>query len=138
MCSKEDREYLLWLFLKNMLERLGAEGDSSDETEIDETTLETVYRVKVMFWRRDLSKYLKMIDAQRDDPNCFSTKGSKGVRRLPARDMTRRQPVKELPRMLYDDDWFNQIDTERRSLHMRVSKKEFEWLEIHDAVNDWN
>lgn len=126
------------MFLKNLLDTLGTEGHSSDETETDDYTLQTVYRVKVMFWRRDLSKYFKMIDAQRSDVNIFSAKGSKGVRRLPKRDTTRRQPVKELPRVLYNDDWFDQIDSERRSLQVKVSKKEFEWLEINDENNNWD
>lgn len=111
---------------------------SSDETETDENTFETVYRVKVMFWRRDVSKYFKMIDAQRKDPNCFSSKGSKGVRRLEKLTRTRRMPLKGLPRVLYNDDWFNEIDSERRSLHMRVSKEAFEWLEIYDEGGEWN
>ncbi len=37
------------MFLKNLLDTLGTEGHSSDETETDDYTLQTVYRVKVMF-----------------------------------------------------------------------------------------
>ncbi len=111
---------------------------SSDATEFEQETMQRVFRVKVLFWRRDISEYLTMIDSLRDDPEIFSTRGSRGVRRLEKRDQSRRSPLKGLPRVLYDDAWFDEVDERRRSLMLRVSKEEFKWLEMEDQMNDWN
>lgn len=127
-----------WIFLHNLLEKLTAEGMSSDETEFEQETMQRVFRVKVLFWRRDISEYLAMIDSLRDDPEFFSTRGSRGVRRLTKRDESRRSPTKSLPRVLYDDSWFEEVDERRRSLMLRVSKAEFKWLEMEDQMNNWN
>lgn len=125
-----------WYFLLLLLRLLGPGGNSSDETEIDEETKEKVFRVKIMFWRRDMQYYLALIDSHRKDSQYFSTRGSSGVRRLDEmKHMTRRDPKKGLPRELYDDDWFEQIDSEQRAIWMNVSKDDFQWLEMRNSVS---
>ncbi len=54
--------------------------------------------------------------------------------------MTRRgaSQSRNFQEFWYNDDWFDQIDSERRSLQVKVSKKEFEWLEINDENNNWD
>ncbi len=38
--------------------------------------MKEVYRVKFLVWRRDLTEYLHIIDAARDDPEIFTNRGS--------------------------------------------------------------
>ncbi len=87
--------------------RLEAEGQSSDETVIDEVQLKEVYRVKVVTWRRNISKYLDIIDSARDDPEIFTNRGSKPVERRLRGGSSGRAPKAGLPRALYADDWFH-------------------------------
>ncbi len=83
LCSRrndDDEERTLWKFFCNLLDTLGAEGMSSDETDIENVEYERVFRLKVMFWRRDLSKHFGYLDQFRDDPDFFSTRGSQRAR----------------------------------------------------------
>lgn len=111
---------------------------SSDETEFDEVTKRKVFRVNVLLWRRDISEQLAMIDSYRDDDNFFLTKGSRGFVKLEEKLKTsRRPPMKRLPKVLYDESWFEEVDERRRSLMLRISKAEFEWLEMEGGMKDW-
>ncbi len=48
---------------------------------------------------------------------------------------SRRGPKKGLPRVLYDEEWFEQVDDERRAITLNVSQKDFQWVEINDDPN---
>ena len=47
---EDDPELPVWRWIKGLLEILGSDGMSSDETSVD--NVETIYRVKVLAWRR--------------------------------------------------------------------------------------
>ena len=71
-------EIKIWEWLNKVLDFFGVDGMSSEESE--EENNRTVFWVKIMYWRRDMVKYLDLIDAQRQQvPGLFSNAGSKGV-----------------------------------------------------------
>ena len=118
-----------WRFLEKVLEYLGPEGMSSDET-CDGVT-ERVFRVKVMEWHRPMDEYLKVIDDLRfQDDDLFNKQGSVPAKRL--RDGTvksARPPVQRLPHTLYNPTWIaKQPSSVVRTLS--VSRDQFEWLRI--------
>lgn len=127
----------VWDWLNKMLDYLEVEGMSSEESE--EENHRTVYRVKIMTWRRDITDYLSLIDKQRNlIPGLFSNSGSKGVTKSRGQGagflISERAAVKGLPRALYDDRWFHSIG-EQRQLTLKVSKQRFEWLQIHAQMH---
>src|SRR5882757_2984365 len=44
----------IWEWLRRLIKTLGEEGTSSDESEVDEQTGQTIYRVHKMPWRRNV------------------------------------------------------------------------------------
>ncbi|KLO05588.1 hypothetical protein SCHPADRAFT_946790 [Schizopora paradoxa] len=130
LCSPDSVERKYWIFLRDMLDKLQVQGMSSDETDFDEVTKEKVFRVNVLLWRKDISENLAFIDEKRDDDLHFSTRGSRGFKKIANRKFySRRAAVKGLPRAFYDDSWFKKIDERRRSLTLKVSRKDFKWLD---------
>lgn len=110
---------------------------SSEESE--EENHHTVYRVKILIWRRDITEYLDLIDKQRHQiPGLFSNSGSKGVVKRRGQGAgflnSDREAVKKLPRSLYDDRWFDSLGGQRQIM-LRVPKERFEWLRIHTQMH---
>lgn len=123
----------LWKWLGSVLEHLGADGMSSDESSTE--TFETVYQVKNVRWRRDIANYMDIIDRQRlKDTDIFTPKGSKPVKRLrgTANPASRREPVCGLPRSFYKDDWFQKIDEYHQS-KMQPTDEQFKWYNVVEA-----
>jgi hypothetical protein len=118
-----------WKWLKNLIETLGVDGMSSDESDVENE--QPVFRVKVLPWRRDVQQYWKIIDGCRfTDSGIFSPRGSKGVQRIRGvwGPSSTRDPAKGLPRSFYDDSWFGQKDDSYRRLTLNFSNDPFEWL----------
>ena len=129
-------EIKIWEWLKKVLDFLGVDGMSSEESE--EENNRTVFRVKIMYWRRDMVKYLDLIDAQRQQvPGLFSNAGSKGVDKRRGRGsgflISERNPVKKLALTLYDERWFESVG-QQGQLMLKVSQQRCEWLQIHLQV----
>ncbi|HEV7738570.1 MAG TPA: hypothetical protein VGO47_14515 [Chlamydiales bacterium] len=117
----------IWAWLRVMLQHLGPEGMSSEDTCTE--GLETVYRVKILNWRHNIENELSIIDRQRIlDADIFSPRGSKPAKRLRSdgNPVSTRKPVKKLPRALYDDAWYQLKPKEYRELTLCVSKEQFE------------
>lgn len=113
-----------------MLERLGSDGMSSDESAVEDN-IEIVYRVKRLPWRRSIEKELDLIDAQRiRQPNPFGKQGSKPVRRFrhPAYPASTRKAVEGLPKAFYDEQWL--LERDKRQKRMAISSEKFNWLSI--------
>jgi hypothetical protein len=119
----------LWTWLGNVLEELGQDGMSSDESAVEDE-VEVVFRQKIMPWRRKMDKELDFIDSGRLGQRAFGKQGSKPVRRYRLRDnlVSTREPVDGLPRCLYDDNWFTHRTGRDRQL--KTSSKHFEWRTI--------
>ena len=61
-----ETEVKIWQWLLSLLQWYGAEGMSSDETSVE--GLEVVYRVKILLWRRNIDKYLDLVDFECKQP----------------------------------------------------------------------
>ena len=71
-------EIKIWEWLNKVLDFLGVNGMSLEVSKEENNC--TVFQVKIMYWRRDMVKYLDLIDAQQQQvPGLFSNAGSKGV-----------------------------------------------------------
>ena len=118
-----------WRFYEAMLQRLGTDGMSSDDSEgggLEETT----YRVRKMPWRRAMESDLATIDNERlIDADLFSQRGSKPGKRIRRDSLTsNRSPVLGLPKSLYNREWLKeQTPTWRRQ---NVSKEDFAWVRV--------
>ena len=110
---------------------------SSEESGDDYTgdKYRRIYRVKIMVWRRRIEDLLRIIDGARHGDNLlFSLRGFTGVDRIrpdysdPDWPRSRRSPMEELPYVLYDEDWFEEVDIDIRMATLHVSAEEFKWL----------
>lgn len=130
--QKSKKEVDIWKWLLALLDLYGAEGMSSDETAVE--GMETVYRVKILVWRRNIDKYLDCIDDERKLPNqaLFSRSGSKPVKRIRSDDApdSTRDPVPGLPVELYNANWLEDQDDCYRRLTLCVSREQFQWMNI--------
>ena len=132
--GNEGEDLFLWKWLVSVLEYLGPDGMSSDESSTE--GFETVYRVKNMLWRRNVIDCMDIIGRQRHkDADIFTPKGSKPTKRVrgTANPPSTREPVRGLPRSFYDDGWFEQQDWHHQS-KLRSTTEEFEWYRIAVAT----
>src|ERR1700722_4167495 len=76
--GNKDNDLEVWKWFTSILEYLGPDGMSSDESSME--GVETVYRVKRLPWRRDIAGYMDIIDGQRHkDSDIFSAWDSKSA-----------------------------------------------------------
>jgi hypothetical protein len=121
----------LWEWIQKVLEYLGPDGMSSEESAIE--GIEKVYRVKIVEWRRNLDKEMDIIDRQRLlDSDIFSPRGSLPVARIRTgeRPHSSRTPVSGLPRTFYDKKWLEEQSERYRRLTLCVSREQFQWFKI--------
>ena len=122
-----------WKWLLDLLDQLGENGMSSEESNIDGRTGMEVYYVKEMTWRRDVQHEMRVIDDERHkEKQLFTHKGAKPVSRIRngAKGGTRRPAPKGLAKMLYSKDWLEELSAaDRRSLE--ISDEKFKWMVIH-------
>jgi hypothetical protein len=121
----------LWEWLQDLLTRLGPDGMSSEESSIE--GIQTVYRVKVVEWRRNIDKELDILDEQRLlDTDIFSPQGSKPVTRIRGdrNPRSERHPVCGLPEALYDKQWLEGQSENYCRMTLCVSQEQFRWFKI--------
>nr|VWO99257.1 MRP-like transporter [Ganoderma boninense] len=124
-----ESDVAIWRFLEKVLDLLGPDGMSSEDTCDDMP--ETVFRVKVLEWRRPMDDHMEIIDNQRVlDRDLFSRQGSRPGKRL--RDGTvksTRNPVRRLPQQLYNPDWLQAQNVQQ--IHtLAVSSEKFDWIRV--------
>lgn len=95
----------------DVIETLGAEGQSSDET--DEENPNT-YNVRILPWRnKELVKKITMTDEARNTTNAYGNPrpGNRPRIRKRRRDakMSQRKAPRGKPQNYYDQDWFNRL-----------------------------
>ena len=79
--GNHESDVAVWRFLEKVLDLLGHDGMSSEDTCDD--LLETVFRVKVLEWQRPMDEHMEIIDKQRVlDQDLFSRQGSQPGKRL--------------------------------------------------------
>jgi hypothetical protein len=128
-------ELVRWEWLKKVIERLGVDGMSSDESDVEsdaEGIQTVVYRVKKLRWRRRIDDELDFIDKARDFVKGVGGRGATpGLRR---RDIdnkeSNREPVPNLPVAFYDPDWFDSHNSNYRELVVHPSTEEFRWFKL--------
>lgn len=133
-----------WVWMKEMIENLGYEGMSSDESEVEQEEGEVedeeallsranfAYRVKRMPWRKDITNELDIIDSERlKDRGTYRRQGSKPVprRRDPNAPSTSRQAVPGLPIAFYNDTWYAKLSEDRKN-ELFVSDRKFNWFNV--------
>jgi len=131
--SEDAADTPIWKWLRRLIKTLGEEGTSSDESDVDEQTGHTIYRVHKMPWRRNVDFEISMVDKMRfRDKDLFSNKGSKPSPRLRSdrnQDSSRKTPPKGLPKAVYNNEWIaKQSRLEKRRLE--ISKEPFEWMTL--------
>jgi hypothetical protein len=127
-----DGDLWIWKWFLKFLKRLGEDGMSSDESDMEGR--ESVYRVRTMTWRREeVEEYMDLIDEQPNvDREIFTQQGSIGYRRVrgPYNPPSTREPVTQLPRQFYDDEWLENQTTRYRHSTLKVSGENFQLLDI--------
>jgi hypothetical protein len=127
-----ETEVKIWQWLLSLLQWYGAEGMSSDETSVEDQ--EIVYRVKVLLWRRNIDKYLDLVDFERKQPTqvLFSRSGARPVKRTRAEEnaISDRKAIPGLPIELYDAEWLQELDEHYRQITLCVSREQFQWMNI--------
>ena len=124
-----------WEWLKSLLDNLGYDGMSSEESCVD-GAIDKAFRVKLMAWRRNIDHELDIIDTVRiKDRGLYSDRGSKPGKRLrgTSNSLSKREPRCGLPQELYDDGWLYEMKMKRPAYveeTLCVSKGQFEWLKI--------
>jgi hypothetical protein len=128
----EKGDLAVWKWLLDLMQWYGAEGMSSDESSVQ--GMQTVYRVKILVWRRNIEEYLKLIDNQRMqiEQQICHTSGKMPTPRIRTGDLLKstHDPVVGLPAELYDEEWFKMLDENYRQLTLSVSKEQFTFLKI--------
>jgi hypothetical protein len=104
--------------MTKMVEKLGPAGMSSDESEVDEKTKRTTYRIKGRLWRAKACKErLILIDSDRNVTNAYGgTRPGKPPReRIRASNSTisERAPTIECPKNFYSKVWVSNLGSER-------------------------
>jgi len=121
-----------WKFLQKMLENLGSDGMSSEDTD-NTDPFQTVYRIRVLEWRRDIDRELTVVDLMRlQGEEVFAPQGSKPAvrRRGEGNPISKRDPVLRLPESFYNPEWLERKDNSWKEKVLCVSKEQFQWLEV--------
>lgn len=106
---------------------------SSDESEIDDRTLESRLRVNVLPWRhQDIKQHMVLLDDQREkDAELYSKKGSKPAKRERGGGKeSEREPCEGLPQALYHQEWLKK-QTHPENLNMSTAKFKWHRLSAH-------
>lgn len=116
-----------WKFLFSLVETLGREGASSDESEAEDGKVGTKFgpkfcRVKERAWRAKwIDEYLVLIDSDRNVTNAYGNyrAGNRPrIRVRPARKISDSHWVPPgLPLNFYDEGWYNSLNlTQKKKL----------------------
>ena len=112
-----------------MLDRLGPQGMSSDESDVEDGYPGA--RVKTLPWRRDIHEYLDFIDRHRFDGTVYSNRGPKPMPRTRRKYVeSSRTAVTGLPRSFYDQNWLRRGGIEQATVTAQLSEDYFEWLDF--------
>jgi hypothetical protein len=133
-----EEDLQVWTFAQSLIERLGAGGMSSEDSDVEDG--QPIYRVKIVVWRRRMEALLQLIDRQRSlDPSLYTARGSQGVKRIRIPEGTleenwewksRRMHLDGLPEVLYDPEWLQVIRKEHAVVSLCVSREEFEYFKV--------
>lgn len=117
-----------WKVTAEMVEELGPAGMSSDESELDESTKKTTYRIKRRLWRAKVCKdRLKVIDSDRNLTNAYGgTRPGKPPReriRSPNSTISTRAPKIGCPENYYSREWVSNLGSDRMVRALKWGEK---------------
>jgi hypothetical protein len=122
-----------WKWLLELLDHLGEDGMSSEESDVDERTAMEVYYVKEMIWRKNVDHEMSLIDKERiKEKSLYSKKGAKPMSRVRSgnKGHTRRPAPKGRPKKLYEKNWLEGL-SERAFRDLEISDEKFRWINIY-------
>ena len=122
----------IWEWLLSLLEVLGEDGMSLEESDIDMQTEMEVYYCKKMPWRRNIDQEMALIDKERfQDKKVHSRRGAKPVTRVRngERGNTRQPAATGLPQSFYEKEWLT-AQSYVNCHDLGISQKRFKWLVI--------
>ncbi|KJA18369.1 hypothetical protein HYPSUDRAFT_57199 [Hypholoma sublateritium FD-334 SS-4] len=128
----------LWKWLALLLEKLGKDGMSSEESEVEEGSARGVYYVKKLPWRRsDTTKHVRFIDKQREIANgLYSRRGNAPVPRIINHTnkggVSRRPAPPGRPRAIYEEEWL-QKQHSADVAKLDISDEIFPWREYYSV-----
>jgi hypothetical protein len=125
-----------WEWLKSVIVELGWDGMSSEESE-NEDDIETVYRPKILPWRRDMENELELID--NEYRRLAKTKARRGPTPAPRRrgagnTISTRDPVCGLPACLYKESWLAKQSDNYAERILQISLKKFKWKNLRTST----
>ena len=121
-----------WEWLQSMLEQLGVDGMSSEESD-NNGEIEVVYRPKVMKWRRNIDDELGIIDKEhRRLATMHSRRGAKAAlrNRSIGNTVSTRPPVCGLPACFYDENWLGKKTDQYVERTLKLSQRKFKWRKL--------
>lgn len=127
--GKDAESSRTWLHMKDMLERLGKDGMSSEEEGHRDkgTHVDDVYYVKLCAWRaKPITEYLQHLDEKARELQ-IAGKATPRVRDELHGDSA-APPVAGLPEKMYDEQWLAQKSDFYVEEKLRVSQEAFELL----------
>ncbi|KAJ7668578.1 hypothetical protein DFH06DRAFT_1126059 [Mycena polygramma] len=118
-----------WMRFLEMLQLLGKGGMSSEEEDEVETTdgkRYPIYKIKVCFWRNpELVDYLNLIDKELEKSKKRLSPGVKALPRVRVEETGKSEPVKGLPKVLYDAAWLKRVEDTPFYEDLEVSPEAF-------------
>jgi len=130
--EEQAHDEAVWRWLYTVVEKLGEDGMSSDESDTDGRTGLLIYCVKNMEWRRKMAYELDMVDKlQIQDRDIYSKKGAKPTARFrdDRNSVSQRAAPKGLLRTMYSSTWVTGLTRQARRKLM-VSDEDFAWLNL--------
>ncbi|KDR72073.1 hypothetical protein GALMADRAFT_213521 [Galerina marginata CBS 339.88] len=119
-----------WKATAEMIEELGPAGMSSDESEVDEETKKTTYKIRRRLWRAKACKErLLVVDSDRNITNAFGgARPGKQPRdriRSTTATISKRGPKVGCPKNYYSREWVASLSSERmiKALAMKERKE---------------
>ncbi len=131
--KRDEEQAEIWGFLFDLVDLLGADGMSSDESDLDDDGVTEIGKVKIMPWRVPRTvDFMEMIDRYRKHPETRSLKGNKGMNRVRSErhNISRRPHVEGLPLALYKDAWrtIQPVSIQNR---LQSVQTRWKWLDIN-------
>ncbi|KAI1783021.1 hypothetical protein LXA43DRAFT_1103097 [Ganoderma leucocontextum] len=135
-----------WAEILKIVEILGKDGMSSDESTEEEDTHRSCYRVSLLPWRREFDAIMEAIDVERfGEQSGYSKRGSVPTTRyrqdrrlahsgddVPSTAtrirISHRLPVPNLPAAFYDDGWISGRSEEYIDNVLHGSEQGYDWV----------
>lgn len=129
--------YQAWKKIYVILEALGADGMSSEESDNDELG-HPCLKVNNLEWRIELSWILSKVDNIRAaQPQLFRSAGAPTKKRVPSGQNSKRTAPAKLPRSLYKQSWLNSRSKHQIDLDIQPSSAHLSFPDAKVVAEFW-